>query len=207
MKKKEGVLISKNEYEIEQMQNRLEDILPVIQRACKAATAIVGELQPGDISRMTIGEDFLREKLANKVESPTLNGASISREAFEKMIDIPSSPREFLSAIDELKKCQKENFDNAQLRIGIFEWFTIKDNEAVIDDRAWDRFEVSFSYYAETKRQIEYLEAVREICDAANKNSDLIEKYHRFSLSFLDHPAIKKREGKYVPNASAILQA
>jgi hypothetical protein len=148
-------------------------------------------------------EDFLKEKAINQTDQPKVFGFNISKNKLKEMIEIPSIPIEIFEAMDQLLL----QMNNSQgLRVDPT-YFELSENKIIVNLVAMKEFKKDCSYYATTKKQIEFTQEVFKVCDALNKFKIVGDGLFKLEVTAVNalHNAILHKNGKFYPDYSFII--
>ncbi len=201
---KKPILISRNDYQISVVKATLEQGLIYLRDVKKEYDKLkLRELTTNDLSGFYRGDEFLKDILMEGYNNEPVIGIKLSPHKIREMIDLPGNRFYFNDAVRRLAE-----FDQNNRNFGFsIKSYVIEKGDISISQKELDKTIETFSYYAETEKEHDFLEMATKLRDVANESIDFNKKYGVFSKQFLiDLDLLKYNTDRYEINGSYLKQ-
>lgn len=170
IKSETKILIDKNQFEINAIQNNVRHLQPILQKVVEEARQFDVNINTEDIAgAINDPKNWIFNKITEKIETPVIaGGLKMNRQKFLETLELPDLSN-FIDAVKNLIEANRNNQGKT------LSFLTISDGRAEIDQAKMNDHTERNSTYAEGADEIELLEAFNAIAGSLNKFNELLE--------------------------------
>ncbi len=178
--KSEKQLMSKNDASIEEVTEVLEGGLEILNKINQEFMKFeIGTLKTKDLPSLERGEEFLKQWLT-KDTSNVVGSIKVNKKMLGNMVELPQNTGAFVDACGELVDYLRQN----RGWIPIYKYYEVdKNNTVILMQSNVDAVLEQYYYYAESKKEIEFFEIAKKLCEVGNEVGKWNQKYNIFGTS------------------------
>jgi hypothetical protein len=218
------ILMFKDTQKIKEFQDYLEGFIPSIEEIVKDFNAFeIGDFNTKDLLKIIDKVEFIKNRIIENVDKPTVHGVAITKHAFKDMLQLPDGYGKFIQKVEQLiGKVDNGSFDRGafikskytyvSLELVGHRWdpfnvmlafFEVVNDKVLISSKPFARFEESNIYNAETTKEIELFNAINKVVIATNEALPILKNYQNIN-SLECFPGTILKNGTYVVDCTYI---